>query len=79
MIGFAWQYLSKFLTLGDVISAGGMDPVTGMPVVAQQDDSMLILLYSVMALFVTVLFLMLYILNIKVNVALQERRKTERK
>lgn len=75
LFGFAWQYISKFFTLGDVISEGGMDPLTGMPVVAQQDDSMLILLYSVLTIFVTVLFLMLYVVNIRVNVALQDRRK----
>lgn len=75
MTGFAWQYLSKILTLGGETSGGGIDPATGMPIVAKSDDSMLIMLYSAMALFVTVAFLFVYIINIRVSVALQERKK----
>lgn len=71
---FAIQYISKLSTLGGVISAGGIDPNTGMPIQGQVDNSMLILLYSVVTIFITILFLFIYIINIKVNVALDRRK-----
>lgn len=75
LFGFAWQYLSKFSTLGGVISNGGVDPVTGLALGKVVDNSMLIMLYSVMTFFLTLLFLLVYVINIKVNLALEERRK----
>ncbi len=73
MIGFAWQHLSKFLTLG----AAGTETiyVDGMPVMPEPDNSMLIMLFSVLAIIVTVLFIFLYIVNIRINVALEERKR----
>lgn len=73
LFGFAWQYISKISYLGQVISPAYYDD-WGQKHNAVTDNSMLIMLYSVMALFVTVLFLFLYITNIKVNRALEERR-----
>ncbi len=75
MIGFAWNYLSKFLSLGGVIAPASIDPVYGTKIPEKTDDSMIIMLYSVLAIIVTILFIFLYIVNIRVNVALEERRK----
>ncbi len=73
MITFGWGYICKLGTLGEKHSSGGIDPVTGMPIVAQSDDSMLIMLYSVLTIFITILFLVLYVVNIKVNLSLDEK------
>lgn len=73
MTGFAWQYLSKLGTLGEKLASGSIDPVTGMVASEQTDDSMKILLFGVLAIVVTCVFLFVYILNIKVNVALDKR------
>lgn len=73
IVGFAWRYISKIGTLGGEISPSYYDD-WGQKHNAVTDDSMLIMLYSVMVLFITILFIFLYVVNIRVNRALEDRR-----
>ena len=60
---FGWQYISKFGTLGTVKTA--MQKVNGIPKQVFGDNSMLILLYSVLTIVITVVVFAIYIANIK--------------
>ena len=62
MISFGWTYLSKFDTLGDIEQTQGFD-ATGFPVTIPGDNSMLILLYSVLTIVITVGVFVIYIAN----------------
>lgn len=64
MIFFGWTYLQKFTTLGTVAKTQGYDEL-GMPVTVYGDNSMLILLYSVLSIVITILVFAVYIANIK--------------
>lgn len=64
MIFFGWTYLQKFNTLGTVATTQGYDEL-GMPVTVYGDNSMLILLYSVLSIVITILVFAVYIANIK--------------
>ena len=80
MVFFAWNnYLSKIFTLGTVAQVREMDYASGVEVVRAGDNSMLILLYSVMAIFVTAIFFAMYITNIKSSLKLQELKKQGKK
>lgn len=79
MVSFAWQYLSKILTLGTTAVVREMDYNTGIETVHAGDNSMLILLYSVMAIFITVGFFALYISNIKQSLKLGELKSKGKK
>lgn len=73
MAGFAWQYITKLGTLGAVTGSASIDPNTGLVIAQQTDDSMKILLFGVLSIIVTCVFLFVYLLNIKINAALDER------
>ena len=60
---FGWQYISKFGTLGTVQTS--MQKVNGIPKQVFGDNSMLILLYSVLTIVITVVVFAIYIANIK--------------
>lgn len=64
MIFFGWTYLQKFNTLGVVKTTQGFNEL-GMPVTVYGDNSMLILLYSVLSIVITILVFAVYISNIK--------------
>lgn len=64
MIFFGWTYLQKFNTLGVVKTTQGFNEL-GMPVTVYGDNSMLILLYSVLSIVITILVFAVYIANIK--------------
>lgn len=64
MIFFGWTYLQKFTTLGTVATTQGYNEL-GMPVTVYGDNSMLILLYSVLSIVITILVFAVYIANIK--------------
>lgn len=64
MIFFGWTYLQKFNTLGTVATTQGFNEL-GMPVTVYGDNSMLILLYSVLSIVITILVFAVYISNIK--------------
>ncbi|MBR1483518.1 MAG: sugar ABC transporter permease [Ruminococcus sp.] len=60
---FGWQYISKFNTLGTTET--GMQMVNGIPKQVFGDNSMLILLYSVLTIVITAVMFVIYIANIK--------------
>lgn len=62
MMFFGWTYISKFGTLGTVKSH--IEYVGRAPKTVLGDNSMLILLYSVLTIVITVIFLAVYISNI---------------
>lgn len=64
MIFFGWTYLQKFNTLGTVQTTQDFNEL-GMPVTVYGDNSMLILLYSVLSIVITILVFAVYIANIK--------------
>lgn len=64
MIFFGWTYLQKFNTLGTVKTTQDFNEL-GMPVTVYGDNSMLILLYSVLSIVITILVFAVYIANIK--------------
>ena len=72
---FGFQYLSKFLTLGDNAQKRIWDEAAGIYRRVPGDNSMLILLFSVLTLSVTVLFLCLWIKNIKSAIIQYNRAK----
>lgn len=64
MIFFGWTYLQKFTTLGTVETTQDFNEL-GMPITVYGDNSMLILLYSVLSIVITILVFAVYIANIK--------------
>ena len=64
MIFFGWTYLQKFNTLGTVATTQDYNKL-GMPVTVYGDNSLLILLYSVLSIVITILVFAVYIANIK--------------
>src|SRR5574344_1434521 len=78
MTCFAWQYISKFGTLGTVATTHGMDAM-GMPKDVYGDNSMFILLYGVLTIVVTCIFFAVYIANIKQSIALEAIKKVGKK
>lgn len=64
MVFFGWGYLQKFPTLGTVETSQSYNEL-GMPVTVYGDNSMLILLYSVLTIVITVVIFAIYIANIK--------------
>nr|WP_302857479.1 sugar ABC transporter permease [uncultured Ruminococcus sp.] len=64
MVFFGWGYLQKFPTLGTVETTQGYNEL-GMPVTEYGDNSMLILLYSVLSIVITIVIFAIYIANIK--------------
>ena len=63
MVFFGWGYISKFGSLGTVETHTEMDGI--FPVTVYGDNSMLILLYSVLTIVITVVVFAIYIANIK--------------
>ncbi len=73
MIFFGWTYFSKFTTLGTVESRKEL--VGRATVTIMGDNSMLILLYSVLSIVITILVFAIYISNIRDAYRMQELRK----
>lgn len=63
MVSFGWTYISEFTTLGDTETQTIM--VDGFPTSVQGDNSMLILLFSVLTIAITLVILAIYVANIK--------------
>lgn len=74
--GFGYQYLSKFLTLGENAQKRVWDEAVGIYRRVPGDNSMLILLFSVLTITVTVLFVCLWAQNIKSAHHLYKRAKS---
>ncbi|MBQ7965133.1 MAG: sugar ABC transporter permease [Ruminococcus sp.] len=64
-IFFGWGYLQKFPTLGTVEQGMQINPATGGYELMAGDNSMLILLYGVLTIVLTVIFLAVYFASTK--------------
>lgn len=73
LIFFGLGYISKFGTLGD--QTGGFKFINGKPTHIDGDNSMLILLYSVMTIVITIVFLVFYVMNTKSAMKVQQLKK----
>ncbi len=62
---FGWGYLQKFPTLGTVEQGMQINPATGGYELMAGDNSMLILLYGVLTIVLTVIFLAIYFASTK--------------
>ncbi len=76
-IFFAAPYLSKFGTLGTVRREQVFDPVTMQSSTNDYDNSFLILLNSIIALFVIFIFVLFWIRNIKSSYEIEKASKTK--
>ncbi|MGN1130243.1 MAG: carbohydrate ABC transporter permease [Ruminococcus sp.] len=74
MIFFGINYISKFGTLGDKLMTTEID-ADGFPVTVEGDNSMLILLYSVLTIVLTVIVFAIYIANTKSAYKAYEMKK----
>ena len=72
-IFFGWGYLEKFPTLGTVEQGMQINPATGGYELMAGDNSMLILLYGVLTIVLTVIFLAIYFASTKSAYALQQQ------
>lgn len=71
---FGWQYISKFGTLGTV--QGGMVPnADGIMIKQDGDDSRKVLLFSILVIVVTIVFLYIYISNTRMARKLEALKK----
>lgn len=79
MIGFGWEWVSKFPTLGT--DEGGMvkNPVGIGYIHVTGDDSMRILLFSVLSFMITIAFFAFYIQNTKSAYRAYETKKAGKK
>ena len=78
MSSFAWNYLRKLNTLGTVETSTGFNDM-GIKEYIYGDNSMLILLYSVMSIMITIGFVAFYITNIKVAKNCEDLQKNGKK
>ena len=65
MIFFGWGYIAKFPTLGTIEQGFQLNPATGGYELMAGDNSMLILLYGVLTIVLTAIFLVIYVANTK--------------
>ena len=79
MTMFAWSYISKFASLGTIKTTFTPNPMTGLDEAKYGDNSMLILLYGVLTIIVTCIFLFVYLSNIKASVKLEALKKVGKK
>lgn len=75
VFSFGWPYLRDLGTLGTNAGGEEIDPETGLIKYALPDNSMLILLYSVMTLLVILVFLALYYASISASYKAQMLKK----
>ncbi len=77
--GFGWNYLKDFGTLGTNVETGYFDEELGIMVYGVADNSMLILLYSVMTLVLLLAFIALYKGSINACFKAQQRQASGEK
>ncbi|MEG2480568.1 MAG: sugar ABC transporter permease [Clostridia bacterium] len=77
-IGFGWQYLSKIGTLGTTSQGKVWDEAAQIFRRTMGDNSMLILLYSVMSIFLLLFFLGLYFTSLKSAFHAQELKAMQK-
>lgn len=79
MVFFGVKYLAKFGTLGEVAGAEMWDEELGIYVYTYVDNSLLILLYSIITLFIMIAFVYAWYQSIKVSYAAQMVEEAGRK
>jgi arabinogalactan oligomer/maltooligosaccharide transport system permease protein len=67
LVNFAFRYLVKLDNLGDIAIQEFIDPITQIIFYSVVDNSMIILLYSVLSIFVILAFLVIYFRSIKIS------------
>jgi arabinogalactan oligomer/maltooligosaccharide transport system permease protein len=67
LFNFALRYLAKIDNLGDIAIEEFLDPIEQIILYRVVDNSMVILLYSVLSIFVTLAFLTIYFKSIKTS------------
>ena len=77
-VGYAAPNLAKFGTLGTVQFEQVFDPLTLTSTVNDYDNSFLILLNSIISLFLIVVFVIVYIANVKTVYHLQQTKENGR-
>ncbi|MCI7191316.1 MAG: sugar ABC transporter permease, partial [Lachnospiraceae bacterium] len=77
-VGYAAPNLAKFGTLGTVQFEQVFDPLTLTSKVNDYDNSFLILLNSIISLFLIVVFVIVYIANVKTVYRLQQTKENGR-
>ncbi len=73
IVFFGWGYIKKFPTLGTVEQGLGLNPATGGYELMAGDNSMLILLYGVLTIVLTAIFLAIYFASTKSAYAIQQQ------
>ncbi len=72
LVFFGWKYLAKMGSLGEVARVEGRDPLTGIVTYTYYDNSLLILLYSLLTIFIISAFVYMWYQNVKGNLLSQE-------
>lgn len=72
MVFFGWKYLVLLGSLGRVAKVAYTDPVSGFEMYITNDNSSLIILYSIITIFLIISFIYMWRLNIKQNKINQE-------
>lgn len=72
MVFFGGAYLAKFGTLGEIASVEAWSDIEGAYVTTYYDNSLLILLYSLLSIFFIIAFVYVWYYNVKVSKAAQD-------
>ncbi|MDE7168496.1 MAG: sugar ABC transporter permease [Clostridia bacterium] len=72
MVFFGWKYLAQMGTLGVMGQVEEWDPALGAYVTKVYDNSLLILLYSLLTIFIMVAFVYMWYQNVKGNLLSQQ-------
>ncbi|MDE7379858.1 MAG: sugar ABC transporter permease [Clostridia bacterium] len=72
MVFFGWKYLAKMGSLGEVVRAEVWDDAVGDYVINNYDNSLLILLYSLLTIFIMTAFVYMWYQNVKGNLLSQQ-------
>lgn len=72
MVFFGWKYLVKMGSLGEVACVECKDPLTGITTYTYYDNSLLILLYSLLTIFIMAAFVYMWYHNVKGNLLSQQ-------
>lgn len=79
MIVSGWQYISKLPTLGTAAQVKVFDESIGIYIYKPGDNSMLILLFGVMAIFMTIFYLMMCVKSLRAAFLGQQRAENGEK
>ncbi|MDE7082910.1 MAG: sugar ABC transporter permease [Clostridia bacterium] len=72
MVFFGGKYIAQMGTLGEVAEVAVKDPLTGITVYEYHDNSLLILLYSLLTIFIMIAFVYMWYQNVKSSLISQQ-------